>query len=151
MASLIKLCQTRALNLWLNLLVNSTGFLELNEQLLLLTTLRVMDRQNWLIRNWSNTFKFSPINTRTIGSYFAKFQYNNQVHSSTQHTPFLLDTGQNTWMGFESTQPCSHIESINEFKDRMKDTLEEAKAALVKSKDNMAHSYKWKQMPAPDY
>ena len=26
---------------------------------------------------------------------FAKFQYNNQVHSSTQHTPFLLDMGQN--------------------------------------------------------
>jgi len=24
---------------------------------------------------------------------FAKFQYNNQVHSSTQHPPFLLDTG----------------------------------------------------------
>jgi transposase InsO family protein len=23
----------------------------------------------------------------------AKFQYNNHVHSSTQHTPFLLDTG----------------------------------------------------------
>jgi len=24
---------------------------------------------------------------------FAEFQYNNQVHSSTQHPPFLLDTG----------------------------------------------------------
>ena len=31
----------------------------------------------------------------------AKFQYNNHVHSSTQHTPFLFDTGQMPRMGFE--------------------------------------------------
>jgi hypothetical protein len=30
-----------------------------------------------------------------------KFQYNNHVHSSTKHTPFLLDTSQMPWMGFE--------------------------------------------------
>ena len=33
----------------------------------------------------------------------------------------------------------------------MKDTLDEAKAALVKSKDNMAKYYDWKRTPAPDY
>ena len=54
-------------------------------------------------------------------------------------------------MGFKPTQPCSHIKSINEFKDQMKDTLEEAKAALVKSKDNMACYYNQKWTPAPDY
>jgi len=68
---------------------------------------------------------------------FAEFQYNNQVHSSTQHPPFLLDTGRVPQMGFEPDQPCSHVEPVNEFRDRMKDTLEEAKAALAKSKDNM--------------
>jgi len=40
-------------------------------------------------------------------------------------------------MGFEPHQPWSRMESINEFKDRMTDTLDEAKAALAKSKDDM--------------
>jgi len=48
---------------------------------------------------------------------FTEFQYNNQVHSSTQHPPFLLDTGRVPRMGFEPDQPRSHMESINEFKD----------------------------------
>ena len=75
---------------------------------------------------------------------FTEFQYNNQVHSSTQHPPFLLDTGHIPQMGFELDQPRSHVESINEFRDRMNDTLEEAKAALAKSKDNMMLYYNWK-------
>ena len=33
----------------------------------------------------------------------------------------------------------------------MKDTLDEAKAALVKSKDEMAKYYDWKRTPALDY
>ena len=44
-------------------------------------------------------------------------------------------------MGFEPGQHQSRVESVNEFKDRMKDTLEEAKAALTKSKDDMAQYY----------
>ena len=66
---------------------------------------------------------------------FAEFQYNNQVHSS----------------GFEPHQPRSHMESVNEFKDRMTDTLEEAKAALAKSKDDMALYYNRKRTPAPEF
>ena len=54
-------------------------------------------------------------------------------------------------MGFELDQLQSHIESINEFKEWMKDTLDEAKAALVKSKNEMAKYYNWKRTPAPDY
>jgi len=76
---------------------------------------------------------------------FSDFQYNNQVHSSTQHPPFLLDTGCVPLMGFEPDQPWSHMESVNEFKDRMTDTLEEAKAALAKSKDDMALYYNQKR------
>jgi len=50
---------------------------------------------------------------------FTEFQYNNQVHSSTQHPPFLLDTGRVPRMGFKLDQPRSHMESVNEFKDWM--------------------------------
>jgi len=38
---------------------------------------------------------------------FAEFQYNNQVRSSTQHPPFLLNTGHVSRMGFEPDQPQS--------------------------------------------
>jgi len=81
----------------------------------------------------------------------AEFQYNNHVHSATQNVPFLLDTGRIPRMGFEPNQRRSHVESVNEFTDRMKDTLEEAKAALVKSKDDMAKYYDRNRTPAPDY
>jgi len=53
-------------------------------------------------------------------------------------------------MGFELDQPRSHMESVNEFKDRMTDTLEEAKVALAKSKDDMTLYYNWKWTPAPE-
>src|SRR5271168_2577426 len=54
-------------------------------------------------------------------------------------------------MGFEPGQRRSHVESVNEFKDRMKDALEEAKAALVRSKDNMRRYYDRNHTRAPDY
>jgi len=54
-------------------------------------------------------------------------------------------------MGFEPDQPQSHVESVNEFKDQMKDTLEEAKAALAKSKDDMTLYYNRKWSPAPEF
>ena len=54
-------------------------------------------------------------------------------------------------MGFEPGQPCSCLESVNEFKERMADALREAKVALLKSKDEMAKYYNWRRTPAPDY
>ena len=69
----------------------------------------------------------------------------------TQNIPFLLDTGQIPHMGFEPVQQQSHVESVNEFKERMEDALKEAKATLVKSKDDMAKYYNWRRTPAPDY
>jgi len=39
------------------------------------------------------------------------------------------------------------MESVNEFKDRMTDTLEEAKVALVKSKDDMTLYYNMFRIP----
>jgi len=82
---------------------------------------------------------------------FAEFQYNNQVQSSTQHPPFLLDTGRVPQMGFEPDQPQSRMEPVNEFNDRMTDTLEEAKAALAKLKDDMTLYYNRKHTPAPEF
>jgi len=80
----------------------------------------------------------------------AEFQYNNHVHSSTQQTPFFLDSGHHPRMGFEPQQ-TSQLESVNEFADRMKLALEEAKAALTKAKDDMARYYNQKRLPAPTY
>jgi hypothetical protein len=42
------------------------------------------------------------------------------------------------WRWGTSLQPPSRLESVNEFTEQMKTTLEEAKAALAKSKDDMA-------------
>ena len=82
---------------------------------------------------------------------FAEFQYNNHVHSATQNVPFLLDTGQIPHMGFKPDQQQSHLESVNKFKEQMESALKEAKAALVKSKDDMAKYYDQKRTPALDY
>jgi hypothetical protein len=80
----------------------------------------------------------------------AEFQYNNHVHSSTQQTPFFLDSGQHLRMGFEPQQP-SWIESANEFTDRMELALEEAKVALTKAKDDMARYYNQRRLPTSTY
>lgn len=80
----------------------------------------------------------------------AEFQYNNHVHSSTQQTPFLLDTGRHPHMGFEPIAR-SRMETANEFVDRMKKSLEEAKCALAKAKDDMARYYNRRRTPAPNY
>ena len=82
---------------------------------------------------------------------FSEFQYNNQVYSSTQHPPFLLDTGYVPRMGFELDQPRSHVESINELSDQMRDTFEEVKVALAKSKDDIMLYYNWKCTPALEF
>jgi hypothetical protein len=80
----------------------------------------------------------------------AEFQYNNHIHSSTQQTPFLLDSGQHPRMGFEPKQPA-RMEAVNEFTDRMKMVLEEAKLALNKAKDDMARYYNQRRLPTPTY
>jgi hypothetical protein len=79
----------------------------------------------------------------------AEFAYNNHTHSTMQHTPFFVDTGRPPHMGFEPHQPPSKVEAVNKFADRMKSTLEEARAALVKSKDDMARYYNQRRTPAP--
>jgi len=49
-----------------------------------------------------------------------EFQHNNHVHSTTQQTLFLLDTGRLPHMGFEPRQNSSGLETVNEFTERMR-------------------------------
>jgi hypothetical protein len=67
----------------------------------------------------------------------AEFQYNNHIHSGTQQTLFLLDTGLHPCMGFEPTQPASRLETVNEFTDQMRSALTEVKSALAKAQDDV--------------
>jgi hypothetical protein len=66
-----------------------------------------------------------------------------------QHTPFFINTGRHPRMGFKPHQPPSKVEAVNEFANHMKSTLEEARTALVKSKDDMARYYNQRRTPAP--
>ena len=54
-------------------------------------------------------------------------------------------------MGFELNQQLSQLELVNEFMDEMKNMLEEARAALAKSKDDMTRYYNQKRTKAPEY
>ena len=81
----------------------------------------------------------------------AEFSYNNHIHSSTQQTPFMLDTGQHPQMGFEPHEQSSKWETANEFTERMKSTLEEARSALAKAKEEMARYYDQRRTPAPEF
>jgi hypothetical protein len=56
-----------------------------------------------------------------------EFSHNNNVHSLTQQTPFMLDTGRHPRIGFEPHQPHSKLESVNEFMECMAQGLEKAK------------------------
>jgi hypothetical protein len=81
----------------------------------------------------------------------AEFQYNNHVHSGTQQTPFYLDSGQHPRMGFKPAQPASRLETVNQFTDRMRFALTEAKAALEKAQEDMTRYYNQRREPAPEY
>jgi len=70
-----------------------------------------------------------------------EFQHNNHVHSATQHPPFLLDTGRLPRMGFEPRQNPSGLEMVNEFTERMRTAIEEAKSTIRKAQDNMKRYY----------
>jgi hypothetical protein len=78
-----------------------------------------------------------------------EFQYNNTVHSLTQQTPFMVNTGRHPCMGFKPQQPRSTLESVNEFAEHMVLGIEEAKAALTTAKDEYAMYYNCRREPAP--
>jgi len=79
----------------------------------------------------------------------AEFQHNNHVHSATQHPPFLLDTGRLPHMGFKPQQNPSGLETVNEFTERMRMAIKEAKSVICKAQDDMKRYYNCRRTPAP--
>jgi len=78
----------------------------------------------------------------------AEFQHNNHVHSATQQPPFLLDTGRIPRMGFKPQQNHSDLEAVNEFTERMRMAIEEAKSMIRKVQNNMKRYYDRRRTPA---
>jgi len=70
-----------------------------------------------------------------------EFQHNNHVHSTTQQTLFLLDTGRLPCMGFKPRQNSSSLETVNKFMERMRTAIEEVKSAIHKAQDNIKRYY----------
>ena len=68
-----------------------------------------------------------------------------------QHSPFFVDTGRHPQIGFEPNQCPLKVEAVNEFPDWMKLTLDEARAALMKLKANMARYYNQCRTPATKF
>jgi len=77
-----------------------------------------------------------------------EFQHNNHVYSATQQPPFLLDTGRLSHMGFKPRQNPSGLETVNEFTERMRMAIEEAKSTIRKAQDNMKRYYDRRRTPA---
>jgi len=71
----------------------------------------------------------------------AEFQHNNHIHSTTQQPPFLLDTRRIPRMGFEPRQNHSDLEMVNEFTERMRAAIDEAKSMIRKAQDDMKRYY----------
>jgi len=79
----------------------------------------------------------------------AEFQHNNHIHSTTQQPPFLLDTRRLSRMGFEPQQNPSGLETVNEFTERMRTAIDEAKSAIHKTQDDMKRYYNQRRTLAP--
>jgi len=93
-----------------------------------------LDQYLWLFVNerQDNWYDLLPL---------AEFQHNNHVHSATQHLLFLLDTRRLPRMGFEPRQNPSGLETVNEFTERMRMAIEEAKFTICKAQDDMKRYY----------
>jgi len=52
-------------------------------------------------------------------------------------------------MGFESRQNPSGLETVNEFTERMKTVIDQAKSAICKTQDDIKRYYDRRRTPAP--
>jgi hypothetical protein len=71
----------------------------------------------------------------------AEFAYNNHVHSSTQQVLFMTDTSRLPQVRFKPNGARFANKSVNEFHDRIAAGVSEAKATLVKAKDEFKCYY----------
>jgi len=51
-------------------------------------------------------------------------------------------------MGFEPQQNPSSLETVNEFTERMRTAIEEAKSTIYKAQNNMKRYYDYQRTPA---
>ena len=79
-----------------------------------------------------------------------EFAAANHIHSSTQVTPFIADTGQNPRMGFEPSVNIAD-EDVVAFRDQMETSLEEAQAALSKAQAKYVLYYNRQRNPATTF
>ena len=79
----------------------------------------------------------------------AEFQHNNHVHSTIQQPLFLLNTRCIPRIGFEPQQNHSNLETVNEFMERMRMVMEEAKSMICKVQEDMKRYYDQHRTPAP--
>ena len=101
MSCLAKLSQTADRNLWLSLPENSTGCSESSSLLPPLITDGQTEQVNQELEQYLQIFINQRQDDWADLLPLAEFQYNNHIHSSTQHPPFLLEAGQLPQMGFE--------------------------------------------------
>ena len=80
----------------------------------------------------------------------AEFAFNNKVHTVTKMSPFQVNYGRELRMGFDIRKKGKN-EKAEEFVKEMKKRYEEARAALVKSQEEMKRQANRNRKEAEEY
>ena len=80
----------------------------------------------------------------------AEFAFNNKVHTATKMSPFQVNYGREPRMGFDIRKKGKN-EKAEEFVKEMKERHEEARAALVKSQEEMKRQADRNRKEAEEY
>jgi len=80
----------------------------------------------------------------------AEFAFNNKVHAATKMSPFQINYGREPRMGFDIRKKGKN-EKAEEFAREMKERHEEARAALVKSQEEMKRQADRSRKEAEEY
>jgi len=80
----------------------------------------------------------------------AEFAFNNKVHTATRSSPFQVNYGREPRMGFDIRKKGRN-EKAEEFVKEMKERHEEARAALIKSQEEMKRQADRSRKEAEEY